>query len=98
MIALPNDDRRNAVSSAELRRLDDAAFWEAAAVRGYVRPERVDPDQAWFWTREWVTGEIEVDEAVAEGRTTVYWSSEEFLASLEELDRDADVRDGRAIS
>ena len=73
---------------------DDAAFWARAASYGFVRPERIDPDQAWFWTREWIEGEIEADIAIAEGRTTFHASTEEFLAALEEAARDADARGG----
>jgi len=74
--------------------LDDAAFWKLAASWGFVRPAAIDPDQAWFWTRKWITGEIEASRDIAAGRTTFYASSEEFLASLEELssELDADVR------
>ena len=67
-----------------LRAADDATFWELAATCGYVRPVEVDPDQRWFWTRDWVTGEIEGDWDYAEGRFTRYYSDEEFLASFEE--------------
>ncbi|MDP9363065.1 MAG: hypothetical protein M3Q10_02330 [Chloroflexota bacterium] len=78
---------------------DDAAFWARAAEYGFVRPEQIDPDQAWFWTREWIEGEIEAEIAIAEGRTTFYGSDEEFLNALEErMKCDADVRGGEAIS
>ena len=71
---------------------DDAAFWARAASYGFVRPERIDPDQAWFWTREWIEGEIEASEDIAAGRTTFYGSEEEFLNALRErLKPDADV-------
>jgi hypothetical protein len=72
---------------------DDAAFWARAAEYGFVRPEHIDPDQAWFWTREWIEGEIDAEIAIAEGRTTFYGSDEEFLAALDErMKSDADVR------
>jgi hypothetical protein len=80
------------VDLATLQAADDATFWELAAKCGYARPAEIDPDQAWFWTRDWITGEIECDWDEAEGRTTFYASSEEFLAALEAWDRDADVR------
>jgi len=41
-------------------------------------------DQAWFWTPEWQAGEREADEQIARGEGTVYGSTEEFLASLDE--------------
>ncbi len=73
---------------------DDAAFWARAASYGFVRPERIDPDQAGFWTRGWIEGEIEASEDIAAGRLTRQYSSEEFLAALEQADRDADARRG----
>lgn len=80
---------------AALANLDDASFWQTVATFGYDRPAAIDPDQAWFWTRTWVTKEIEADISIAEGRTTFYASGEEFLASLEEEDgsADADIRE-----
>ena len=74
--------------------LDDDAFWDAIAAFGYHRPDLVDPDQAWFWTRAWVTGELEADLDYAEGRFTRYYSDEEFLAALEAEARAANA-DGR---
>jgi hypothetical protein len=71
--------------------LDDDAFWAAIEEFGYHRPDPVDPDQAWFWTRSWVTGELESDLDHAEGRTTFYGSGEEFLAALEERSRAIDA-------
>jgi len=81
---------------AALAGLEDATFWETVAAYGYVRPAAIDPDQAWFWTRTWVTKEIEADMDEAEGRTTFYASDEEFLASFGDEDAlpDADVREG----
>ena len=68
---------------------DDATFWARAATFGFVRPERIDPDQAWFWTREWIEGEIEASEDIAAGRTTFYGSDEEFLSALRERPKPA---------
>lgn len=78
------------VALATLQAADDAAFWQLAAKCGYVRPAEIDPDQAWFWTRDWITGEIEADWDYAEGRYTTYYSDEEFLASLRERIKHAD--------
>jgi antitoxin PrlF len=46
--------------------------------------QETDPDQAWFWTPEWLAGELEADAEIAAGRGTFYASDEEFLASLDE--------------
>ena len=82
--------RQEPVASEE----DDAAFWARAASYGFVRPERIDPDQAWFWTREWIERESEASEDIAAGRITRQYSNEEFRAALERADRDADARRG----
>jgi antitoxin PrlF len=57
----------------------------------HVRLGKIDPDQAWFWTPEWQAGERQADEDYAVGRFTRYYSDEEFLASLEQRMKHADV-------
>jgi hypothetical protein len=43
---------------------------------------RIDPDQAWFWTSDWLAGESEADrEAMAEPGI-VYGSAETFMTAL----------------
>ena len=88
-MTLPTQQQMSRDALTELRDADDARFWELAAAYGFVRPERIHPDQSGFWTREWVGGEIEVEIAKAEGRGTFYASAEEFLASLDEDDQEA---------
>ena len=62
----------------------DTVVIEVADDQGLVI-RHIDPEQAWFWSREWHEGEREVDEAIARGeRGTVYHSTEEFLAGLDE--------------
>ncbi len=58
-----------------------------------VQVRKIDPDQAWFWTKEWQAGEREADEEIKAGQGRVFYSEEDFLASLEDdaLDDDADV-------
>ena len=75
---------------AALAGLDDATFWRTVADYGYVRPAAIDLDQAWFWTRSWVTKEIEADLDEAEGRIVHQSSDEEFLAMLERAAHDDD--------
>ena len=43
----------------------------------------VPADQAWFWAERWQQREREVDQYVADGRTTSYESAEDFLSALE---------------
>lgn len=58
-----------------------------------VTDGRIDPDQAWFWTREWQQREREADKDLATGNVTRFESDEDFLAELDErtkpLDADA---------
>ena len=49
-----------------------------------IRPIDIDPEQAWFWTPEWQAKEREADRDYAEGRFTRYYSTEDFLASLDD--------------
>jgi hypothetical protein len=74
-------------------RLPDQAVDGAAILLREVTDGRIDPDQAWFWTREWQGREREADEDLAAGRVTRFESDEDFLAELNErtkpLDADA---------
>lgn len=82
------------VDLATLQAADDETFWQLAATCGYVRPAEIDPDQAWFWTRDWITGEIEGDINRAEGRSRVYDSTEALFEALDSWAKDADARRG----
>ena len=63
-----------------------AAEREALAVM-----QRLNPDQAWFWTEEWQAGEREVDRQIAAGEGTVYYTDEDFEAALKAHMHDADT-------
>jgi hypothetical protein len=41
-----------------------------------------DPEQAWFWNREWQKREREADRDIAAGRLTVHKTDDEFLKNL----------------
>lgn len=58
---------------------------------GEIIDERIDPEQAWFWTREWQQRERETDEDLAAGRVTRYKSDEQFLAVLDERTKSLDA-------
>lgn len=45
---------------------------------------RSDPEQAWFWTRQWQQREREADADRAAGRATNHAGDDEFLAALDE--------------
>lgn len=65
----------------------------AAILLGEISNGRIDPEQAWFWTREWQEREREADEDLAAGRVMRVAGDEEFLTALDErtkpLDADA---------
>ncbi len=65
---------------------------QRAAAVGLHKPRNVPADQAWFWTPEWLEGEIEASEDIAAGRVTRHDSDEEFLESLRERADRADAR------
>jgi hypothetical protein len=74
-------------------RLPDGAVDGAAVLLGEISAGRIDPGQAWFWTREWQENEREADDDLTAGRATSYDTDAEFLAALDErtkpLDADA---------
>lgn len=56
----------------------------------------VPADQAWFWTEEWQRREREVDSHVMNGEVTIHESGADFLAHLDDLDReDSDAGDAQ---
>ena len=65
-------------------RLPDKAVDGATILLREVTDGRIDPEQAWFWTREWQAKEREADDDIAAGRGTIYESDEAFLGAVEE--------------
>jgi len=50
-----------------------------------LRPRKViDATQAWFWSPEWQQGERQALTDFAAGKSMVYESSEDFLASFDD--------------
>lgn len=74
-----------------VERLPDQAVDGAAILLGEISDGRIDPEQAWFWTREWQEREREADEDLATGRVTRYESDDEFLAALDERTKPLDA-------
>jgi len=74
-------------------RLPEGAVDGAAVMLGEISAGRIDPEQAWYWTREWQAKEREADDDRAAGRVSRYETDEEFLTALDErtkpLDADA---------
>lgn len=75
------------MTKAELHELVDQlpeqAVDGAAILLEEITDGRIDPEQAWFWTREWQAKEREADEELAAGRGITYESDEAFLGALE---------------
>jgi len=42
----------------------------------------IDPNQIWFWSKEWQAGEKKVDQFIERGEIEKFDSMEEFLSSL----------------
>jgi hypothetical protein len=72
-------------------RLPDRAVDGAAILLEEIGDGRIDPEQAWFWTREWQDKEREADDDLVAGRATRYESDEEFLAALDERTKPLDA-------
>jgi hypothetical protein len=43
---------------------------------------RIDPEQAWFWTPDWLSGELEADREAAADPGDVYEDADAFKAAL----------------
>jgi len=63
----------------------------AAILLEEITDGRIDPEQAWFWTREWQAKEHEADEDLAADRGDTYASDDEFLAALDERTKPLDA-------
>jgi hypothetical protein len=72
-------------------RLPDGAVDGAAILLEEITDGRIDPAQAWFWTREWQAKEREADEDLAADRGDTYASDDEFLAALDERTKPLDA-------
>jgi hypothetical protein len=42
----------------------------------------IDPDQLWFWTPEWLAGELRVEQDLQQGRYEEFDTIEDFIAAL----------------
>lgn len=76
------------MTKADLHRLVDRlpaeAIDDAAVLLEAIADGRIDPEQAWFWTREWQAKEREADDDLTAGRGTTFASDDELLVALEE--------------
>jgi hypothetical protein len=55
--------------------------WQVRA-RAFDLMQRLNPEQAWFWTEEWQAGEREAARQIAAGELTTFATDEAFDAYL----------------
>ncbi|MBI3969709.1 MAG: hypothetical protein HY332_00350 [Chloroflexi bacterium] len=77
------------MTKADLHRLvdglpDEIVEGTALLLRQVIR-HQLDPEQAWFWSREWQEGEREADADLTAGRFERYDSDDAFLVHLESV-------------
>ena len=76
-------------------RLPEGAVDGAANLLGKITDGKIDPQQSWFWTREWQAKSGRPEEEDAASRATSYESDDELLGVLEAhvkpLDADCSV-------
>jgi hypothetical protein len=54
----------------------------AAVLLRSLSSGRIDPDQAWFWTADWLSGELEADREARTEPGAVYEDADAFKAAL----------------
>lgn len=63
--------------------LPDDSLDGAAVLLRSLAQRRIDPDQAWFWTLDWLSGELEADrQARSDDPGVVYEDAQTFKAAL----------------
>ncbi len=72
-------------------RLPEGAVDGAAVLLGEISAGRMDPEQAWYWTREWQAKEREADDDRAAGCVSRFETDEDFLTALDERTKPMDA-------
>jgi hypothetical protein len=67
--------------------LPEGALEGAGVLLRSLTNGNIDPDQAWFWTSEWLAGELEADREAESDPGEVYDDAEAFKAALQALHR-----------
>ncbi len=62
--------------------LPDDTLDGAAVLLRSLGERRIAPDQAWFWTLDWLSGELEADREASTDPGVVYDDAESFKAAL----------------
>lgn len=55
----------------------------AAVLLRSLSDGRIDADQAWFWSSDWLSGELEVDREARTAPGAVYEDADAFKAALQ---------------
>jgi hypothetical protein len=88
LLAIPVDACENeGMTKTELHelveRLPENTIDGAAVLLRGLSDGRIDPDQAWFWTSDWLSGELEADREAATDPGAVYEDADAFKAALQ---------------
>jgi hypothetical protein len=74
------------VTKADLHQLvdglPDEAVDGAAVILRSLAGGRIDPEQAWFWTSDWLAGELEAEREASSDPGVVYDNADDFKAAL----------------
>jgi hypothetical protein len=62
--------------------LPDDTLDGAAVLLRSLAERKIDPDQAWFWTLDWLSGELEADREAHGDPGVIYKDAESFKAAL----------------
>lgn len=77
---MPTIELTGRINEAGQIELDHPAKLPPGAVRIIIEP--LDPDQAYFWTKEWQAGERKAEEEIAAGEYKDFTTMDDFLADL----------------
>lgn len=81
---------RSGSGQADVERDRVLALVRPIREQAFALMQRLNPEQAWFWTEAWQAGEREVDRHLAAGAVTTFATDEEFDAALDALDTATD--------
>lgn len=60
---------------------------DGAVLLRSLSERRIDPDPTWFWTLDWLSGELEADREARTDTSVIYEDAESFKAALHVGDR-----------
>jgi hypothetical protein len=60
---------------------DDTLTGETVLLRSLTK-HRIDPDQAWFWRLDWLSGDLKADRGVRSDPGVAYQDAKSFKAAL----------------